>query len=332
MKFQEAITLVINDFGKDILTNNSLMNILNDYNAFSEERFVKNVIRTICENGYMIKLLHSLENNSLLVFVNQCSYELYNEYGISKDITLNVLNSIIIGLGHSPINIADIKKEEKYFIIDTETEKRLNTYLELLDISYLECGEMLVGQGKFNDAVDLYKIGVNNGDLQCLVELVKLYMSDDKIENDDEARKCCNMYFNSFLDVIGDGNLELSDIKEEHLDMYARGFHEIIPIAIHHNKTKLFHSTIEYFIVGVINTRLYQLLSSEMDNISDELTKLKTKHDLGLLSADDYSYLVSSFQQQHDSIYKYIAYLQSLIDKTKKFEGQQINLNRIKII
>jgi hypothetical protein len=332
MTFQEALISVIQDFGKDVLLSNSLLNILNDYNAFSKERFVKNVIRTICENGYMIKLLHSLENNSLLVFVNQCSYELYNEYGISKDITLNVLNSIIIGLGHSPINIADIKKEEKDFIIDSETEKRLNNYLKLLDISYTECGEMLIKQGKFNDAVDLYKIGVNNGDLQCLVELVKLYMSDDKIENDDEARKCCNMYFNSFLDVIGDGNLELSDIKEEHLNMYARGFHEIIPIALHHNKTKLFHSTIEYFIVGVINTRLYQLLSSEMNNISNELTKLKTKHDLGLLSADDYSYLVSSFQQQHDSIYKYIAYLQSLIDKTKKFEGQQINLNRIKII
>ena len=64
MTFQEALISVIQDFGKDVLLSNSLLNILNDYNAFSKERFVKNVIRTICENGYMIKLLHSLENNS----------------------------------------------------------------------------------------------------------------------------------------------------------------------------------------------------------------------------------------------------------------------------
>ena len=69
-----------------------------------------------------------------------------------------------------------------------------------------------------------------------------------------------------------------------------------------------------------------------MNNISNKLSKLKTKHDLRLLSADDYSYLAISYQQQHDSINEYIAYLQSLIDKIKKYEGQQMNLNRIKII
>lgn len=330
MTFQDAIISVIKDFGKDVLLSSSLLNILDDYNAFSEERFVKNVIRTICKNDYMIKLLHSLENNCVSIFVNQCSHELYNEYGISKDIILNVLNSIIIGLGHSPIKIADTKKEEKFFIIDTETEKRLNNYLKLLDISYIECGEMLIKQGKLNDAVDLYKVGANDGDSQCLVELVKLFMSDNQIENDDEARKCCNMYFNSFLDVIGDSVLELSDIKEEYLNMYAIGFHEIIPVALRYNKTHLFHPNIEYFIIGAISTTLYKFLSNEMDNISNKLNKLELKHDMGSLSADDYAYLVSTFQMQHDSIYKYISYLQSLIDKTKKNQVQQINLNRIK--
>ena len=41
MKFQEAIISVINDFGKDILSNASLQNFLNDYNAFDECNAVK---------------------------------------------------------------------------------------------------------------------------------------------------------------------------------------------------------------------------------------------------------------------------------------------------
>ena len=38
MTFQDAIISVINDFGKDILSNASLQNFLNDYNAFDESK------------------------------------------------------------------------------------------------------------------------------------------------------------------------------------------------------------------------------------------------------------------------------------------------------
>ena len=42
MKFQEAIISVINDFGKDILSNASLQNFLNDY--INTTKFLKEIL------------------------------------------------------------------------------------------------------------------------------------------------------------------------------------------------------------------------------------------------------------------------------------------------
>ena len=249
MTFQDAIISVINDFGKDILIKGSLLNILNDYNAFSEEKYMKNIIKLLSEKSHLEKLYNISANDNYSIVINQISYELYNEYGISKDVLYKVLNSIIIGLGLDPIEtiVEEQNPKTTSFTIDKEIEKRLNTYLELLGTSYIECGDLLSKQGKLEDAINFYKLGANNADSQCLVQLIKLYIENTLIANDHDAKDCCNRYFNSFLDVIGDGVPDIADIDEEILDMYAKGFYEIIPVALQHNKTKLFHPNVEFF-------------------------------------------------------------------------------------
>ena len=52
MTFQEAIKKVINDFGKDILSNPSIVNILSDYNGYEESKAFKIILRIIISEGY----------------------------------------------------------------------------------------------------------------------------------------------------------------------------------------------------------------------------------------------------------------------------------------
>ena len=330
MKFQEAITLVINDFGKDILTNNSLMNILNDYNAFSEEKYMKNVVKLLVEKNHIEKIYKNSENDNCTIIINQISHELYNEYGISKNVSYNVLNSFIqaLGLGSIESTDEDTNSKSSSFTINDKVEKRLNAYVELLGASYRECGNLLIQQGKLEDAINSYKLGANKGDSQCLVLLTKLFMENNQIANDNSAKDCCNRYFNSFLDVIGDGIPDISDIDEEFIDMYAKGFYEIIPIAVQHNKTKLFHPNVEFFIIGALGTRIYGMLTDEMETICNELEKMNSKHELGLLKMEDYPHF-TSLQSQRESIIEFQSYLRSLIEKIRKYNGQRMTLNRI---
>lgn len=330
MKFQEAIISVINDFGKDILINSSLLNILNDYNAFSEEKYVKNVIKLLSENSHLEKLYNISEYDDYSIIINQLSYELYNEYGISKNVSYNVLNFILVGLGMDPVEtiVEDINPKTSNFTIDDETQKRLNTYLELLGASHRECGDLLSQQGKLEDAINFYKLGANNGDSQCLVILTKLFMENKSIANDQEAKDCCNRYFNSFLDVIGDGVPDIADIDDEILDMYSKGFYEIIPVALQHNKTKLFHPNVEFFIIGALGTRIYGKLTEEMESVCNGLEKMNSKHEMGLLKMEDYPHF-TSLQQQQESIIEFQTYLRSLIEKIRKHQGQRMTLNRI---
>ena len=53
MTFQDAIISVINDFGKDILTNASLLNFLYDYNAFDESKSFRIILKNLISEGYL---------------------------------------------------------------------------------------------------------------------------------------------------------------------------------------------------------------------------------------------------------------------------------------
>lgn len=57
MTFQEAIISVINDFGKDILTNASLLNFLNDYNAFDESKSFRIILKNLISECYLDQML-----------------------------------------------------------------------------------------------------------------------------------------------------------------------------------------------------------------------------------------------------------------------------------
>lgn len=58
MKLYEAIETIINEFGKDIVTNANVVNVFNDYNAFEESRTFKVILKNLIAEGYMDQLMY----------------------------------------------------------------------------------------------------------------------------------------------------------------------------------------------------------------------------------------------------------------------------------
>lgn len=98
MTFQDAIISVINDFGKDILSNASFLNFLNDYNAFDESKSFKVILKNLISDGYLdqMLLIKKWDSTSL-----QLSSRFVENTGFQSDKCEYVLNSLVYALGNS---------------------------------------------------------------------------------------------------------------------------------------------------------------------------------------------------------------------------------------
>ena len=96
MTFQDAIISVINDFGKDIFTNVSVVNILSDYNGYEESKAFRIILRIIISEGYIeqIRMTKNWELNC-----SKLIERFVNNTGFQEDKAVYVINSIAIGLG-----------------------------------------------------------------------------------------------------------------------------------------------------------------------------------------------------------------------------------------
>lgn len=96
MTFQEAIKSVINDFGKDIFTNVSVVNILSDYNGYEECKAFRIILRVIISEGYLdqIRMTKNWETNC-----SKLIERFVNNTGFQEEKSAYVINSIAIGLG-----------------------------------------------------------------------------------------------------------------------------------------------------------------------------------------------------------------------------------------
>lgn len=97
MKLYEAIESIVSDFGKEIITNANVINMLSDYNAFEESRTFKIIIKNLVAEGYMDQLLYMRDwsktgERTISNFITATSF---NEANVSY-----VIKSIAFGLGH----------------------------------------------------------------------------------------------------------------------------------------------------------------------------------------------------------------------------------------
>lgn len=93
-----ALLNIINSRGVDVLSQPVLINILNDYHLFADQRALKNGLRQIQQNGYIQYIITSsnweLDSASITLRIT-------NELGIQNRIVSYLVSSIGYGLGKS---------------------------------------------------------------------------------------------------------------------------------------------------------------------------------------------------------------------------------------
>lgn len=98
----KALNQLINNKGYEFLKNPMIINILGDYNAFNEYHSSKFIFKTLVNEGYLEKILF-LHENQKQIDVDNYIAELYDKYGLRKDVCHYVLNSLLLGLGYDVV-------------------------------------------------------------------------------------------------------------------------------------------------------------------------------------------------------------------------------------
>ena len=172
MTFQDAIISVINDFGKDILTNASLLNFLNDYNAFDESKSFRIILKNLISEGYLdqMLLIKNWDSSSL-----QLSTRFVENTGFQEDKTEYVLNSLAYALGISSSKADFVQSDQQ------QSQPNQNPH-----------------QNKKQSTANSSALSLSASKLENLSD-------NDKITYKDEAEK----YLDKILEIKGDYKREL---------------------------------------------------------------------------------------------------------------------------
>ena len=172
MTFQDAIISVINDFGKDILTNASLLNFLNDYNAFDESKSFRIILKNLISEGYLdqMLLIKNWDSSSL-----QLSTRFVENTGFQEDKTEYVLNSLAYALGISSSKADFVQSDQQ------QSQPNQNPH-----------------QNKKQSTANSSALSLSASKLENLSD-------NDKITYKDEAEK----YLDNILEIKGDYKREL---------------------------------------------------------------------------------------------------------------------------
>lgn len=108
MEMNEALKQLVDTKGFKFLKNPMIINVLGDYNAFNEYHSSKFIFKTLVNEGYLDKILFLHENQMPIVTENYIA-ELYDKFGLRKDVCYYVINSLLFSLGYDIV--VDIKED-----------------------------------------------------------------------------------------------------------------------------------------------------------------------------------------------------------------------------
>ena len=98
MKLYEAIQTIVQEFGKEIVTNAKVINVFSDYNAFEESKTFKVILKNLIAEGYMDQLMYVRDwtNSQDHIINNFIAATSFNEANASY-----VINCLAYGLGYT---------------------------------------------------------------------------------------------------------------------------------------------------------------------------------------------------------------------------------------
>ena len=171
-QLSDAINKCIKDFGRDIIKDTRIINILADYHAYDGKPAVKHVLSAIVSGGYAD---HILNGKNLQVLLMRDIAEISNYYGFRKELVQDVYESIVASLQLSveiesePIVKSNVnarlslKKIQKYEVICESykyKEKLADQYeTDSYGALYSKDGKALVSLGKFKGSLYIIREG-----------------------------------------------------------------------------------------------------------------------------------------------------------------------------
>lgn len=98
MKLYEAIHTIVQEFGKEIVTNAKVINVFSDYNAFEESKTFKVILKNLIAEGYMDQLMYVRDwtNSQNRIINNFIAATSFKEANASY-----VINCLAYGLGYT---------------------------------------------------------------------------------------------------------------------------------------------------------------------------------------------------------------------------------------
>jgi len=107
MELHKALRHIIQTEGQDIIKEQRLVNILDDFNAYQDIPASKYILRAIIADGYSSKLLQIGKWDN---FAKALSTKFHSSTGFKEDASVNIFQSLAFGLGfisyYNPINQA----------------------------------------------------------------------------------------------------------------------------------------------------------------------------------------------------------------------------------
>lgn len=96
MALQEALIKAVNEFGKDVLTEPRLLNILNDYHGFDEMPSARYVLKALQKEGYLANIINMLSCNQLKTV--HFAQRIHRRYGFDIIIVEHIVDQICIAI------------------------------------------------------------------------------------------------------------------------------------------------------------------------------------------------------------------------------------------
>lgn len=133
MELNIVLKQLVDTKGYKFLQNPMIVNILGDYNAFTDFQSSKFIFKTLVSEGYLDKILFLHENQMPIIAENYIT-ELYDKLGLRKDVSLYVINSLLSSLGYD-------------IIMDIKEEVSTNKGIKETSNNYITTGEHLTFKG-----------------------------------------------------------------------------------------------------------------------------------------------------------------------------------------
>ena len=168
MALQEALIKAMNEFGKDILIEPRLLNILNDYHGFEDLRSARVILKSL-QNEHVMNTLISGEHLSEFK-VNQVTFKLNDLYGLDTSLTETIIsiiqsaisNTSFISTEATPNDMADAWEDEDGILYSRDGHKLLKAKNTTITRCFVRPGTRIICDKGFKGCQSLRFVSFPN--------------------------------------------------------------------------------------------------------------------------------------------------------------------------